>query len=416
MKKSLIFLMVFLLGIFVFSFAAEVITVEIMWEAGETQGWERDLLEILINEFEMEHPNIKIKNNPFVGSAEDYQAKLLARLSAGAGPDLFTVGDNTLFQYVKAGLVAPVPTELSAQWEADLYPNMKEGIESILVYDGQFYGAPWNSDYISLYYNKDMFEEAGLTKPPSNLEELRDYAIKLTKRDEKGQILRSGICIRANGGAGTTDKFINFLTAMGGDIFNEDLSECIINNEAGVAALEYYVNLLYEDKVDSLILQPRDKEAFAVAKTAMFGREPFVMTYLKDAAPDLNYGVAPFPGKSTVFVDALCVNAASQKKEAAWTFVKWLLQPEVFGRWQEGIGSIPLFQSVAERPFYYDNENMRAFSEQPLWKYPPLKNFYEMKVIIGDYIEEACYKKLTPQEAFDRAAREVNSLLLEERR
>ncbi len=415
-KNNLLLFTLLFLGIIISPvFAAEEqVTVELMWESGETQGYERDVLNSLIEDFEEEHPGIKIKNNPFVGSSENYQAKLLTRLSAEAGPDMYSVGDNTLFRYAKAGMAEPVPEQLANSLKNDFTETLRDGMVSGLSWEGQLYGVPWNADYVSLWYNKDMFKEAGLTKLPSNLEELREYAIKLTKR-ENGRVVRSGISLRSHtGGAGQTDKWINFLTAMGGELFNKEMTETVINNKAGVKALEYFVDLIYEDKVDAVDLQPRDSDGFAQKKTAMFGRGPWVLAFLKDAAPDLNYGVAPFPGKSIPFIDALCVSDKSKEKEAAWTFLEWLMKPEVFARWQKEIGSIPLLQSIADMPYFQNNEILSGFAMQPLWDVPQHEKLYEIKIILGDYLEKACYKKLTPQEALDQAAKEISKILQED--
>ena len=416
-KTSLLLFTLLFLGTIISPvFAAEEqVTVELMWESGEVEAYERDELDNLIEDFEEEHPSIKIKNNPFVGSSENYQAKLLTRLSSDAGPDIYSVGDNTLFRYAKAGMTAPAPEQFANSLTNNFSEALKDGIISVLTWDDdQLYGVPWKIDYVALWYNKDMFKEAGLTEPPSNLEELREYAIKLTKR-ENGRVVRSGISLRCHtGGAGQTDKWINLLTAMGGELFNKEMTEAVFHNKAGVKALEYLVDLIYEDKVDAVDLQPRDKEGFALEKTAMFGREPSVLVFLKDAAPDLNYGLAPFPGKSIPFIDALCVSAQSKEKEAAWTFLEWLMKPEVFVRWQKRLGSIPLLQPIADMPYFQNNEILSGFVKQPLWNVPKHEKLYEIKIILGDYLEKACYEKLTPQEALDQAANEINKILQED--
>jgi multiple sugar transport system substrate-binding protein len=393
----------------------QVVELELYWESGDLQSYERDILQTLIDEYQNTHPNVRIKNNPFIGDAEDYQAKLLTRLRSGSGPDIYTVGDNTIFRYAKGGMAAKVPDALANSLQSQIPESLRSGMTTALSWEGSFYGVPWNADWVSLWYNRDAFEEAGLDPddPPRTLEELREYAKKLTIR-ENGRIVRSGISLRATtGGSGQTDKWINFLTASGGRLFNDDMTRTLVNNKAGVSALQYYLTLLYEDKVDAVDLEPRDSEGFAQGKTAMFGRGPWVLSFLRDAAPDLNYDVAPFPGESMPFVDGLVINPDSPSIDAAWEFVSWFMEPENFGRWQEELNSVPLLTEVAKRPYFQQNEILAAFSQQPLTEVPQHERLLEMKTILGDYMAKAVYLEMTPQEALDQAAAEINAILAE---
>jgi len=393
----------------------QVVQIELFWESGELQSYERDELQTLLDEYEKAHPNVKIQNNPFIGDAEDYQAKLLSRLRSGNGPDIYTVGDNTLFRYAKAGMAAEVPADFANSLETRFPAALKNGMTTALSWDNTLFGVPWNADWVSLWYNRDMFQDAGLDpdNPPRTLEELRAAAKKLTVR-ENGRIVRSGISLRAtSGGGGQTDKWINFLTAEGGRLFNDDMTKCLVNSDAGVAALQYYLTLLYDDKVDSVDLEPRDSQGFAQGKTAMFGRGPWVLSFLQDAAPNLNYDVAPFPGKSIPFVDGLVVNADSKSKNAVWEFLSWFMQADNFGRWQEALNSVPLLSDVAQRPYFQKNKILAAFSEQPLYDVPQHERLLEMKKILGDYMAKAVYHELTPKQALDQAAKEIDAILAE---
>ncbi len=391
----------------------DITEIELYWESGDLQSYERDVLQTLIDEYQKENPNVVIKNNPFIGDGDDFQAKLLTRLSSGSGPDIYTVGDNTLFRYAKGGMAAKVPDNLASDLQSRFPVALKDGMTTALSWKNNFYGVPWNADWVSLWYNRDLFTEAGLDpdNPPKTLEELRQFANILTKR-ENGRIVRSGISLRAtSGGSGQTDKWINFLTASGGQLFNDDMTKTLVNNDAGVAALQIYLTLLNDDKVDALDLEPRDSQGFAQAKTAMFGRGPWVLSFLKDAAPDLNYSVAPFPGDSMPFVDGLVVNPDSPSIDIVWDFLTWFMKTENFGRWQEELNSVPLFEDVANRPYFQNNEILAAFSEQPLMKVPQHERLLEMKTILGDYMALAVYEEMTPKEALDQAALEINAIL-----
>lgn len=392
--------------------------IELFWESGQGTNYLRDEISKIIGIFEKAHPNITVVDNPFVksgtGQGATYETKLLARLSAGKGPDLFTVGDDKIFQYAENKLLAPVPSDLASYLTNNFPTALKDGMVRVLGWKGVLYGAPWTADWVSLFYNKDDFTAAGLdpSNPPSNLADLQSYAEKLTVRSG-GRITRSGISLRATtGGAGQTDKWINFLTAKGGDLFNADTTKTVVNSKEGIDALTYFVDLIHKYKVDALDLQPRDSHGFAQNTTAMFGRGSWVIPFLKDAAPNLNYGVGIFPGKSEPFVDGICVGAKSGNAKAAWTFISWLMHDtKVFGEYEQVRGAPPLLKGVADMPYFQNNKQLEVFAQQPLWPVPQNDKFEEAKSVLGDYLEKAAYQKLTPKEALDQAASKMDAAL-----
>jgi multiple sugar transport system substrate-binding protein len=113
------------------------------------------------------------------------------------------------------------------------------------------------------------------------------------------------------------------------------------------------------------------------------------------------------------FVDGLVINPDSPSIDAAWEFVSWFMEPENFGRWQEELNSVPLLTEVAKRPYFQQNEILAAFSQQPLTEVPQHERLLEMKTILGDYMAKAVYLEMTPQEALDQAAAEINAILAE---
>ena len=65
--------------------------------------------------------------------------------------------------------------------------------------DGKTYGIPFQRSTPVLYYNKEAFAEAGLDKAPETWEEMKDYAAKLTKKDDSGNVTQWGVRIPSSG-------------------------------------------------------------------------------------------------------------------------------------------------------------------------------------------------------------------------
>ncbi|MGQ9631311.1 MAG: ABC transporter substrate-binding protein [bacterium] len=400
--------------------AARKVSLDFMWEYGEDLD---PVLKRIVEEFNKAYPDVTIKLIPFTGEPQDYEAKLLTSIAAGQPPDIFTTHDNTTYRYAVDNLIAPAPQDVADYIEREAPPVIKEGLLYSLGTRGVMYGAPWTADWVCLFYNKDMFKEAGIPGPPKTIDEMTEYARKLTKRDAQGNITRSGISLRLTGHpAGIVDKWISFLTAFGGKIVSDDNRRALFNSAEGRAAVQYYLDLLYKYKVDAVDI-PHDSQAFAQKQTAMFERGPWVVPRLLATAPDLKYGVnyevAVCPdgkakSESIAFIDAIVVAQGSKYKSEAWDFVRWTLKPENFSKIMITRGSVPLLKSASEDPYYEEEGKfMKVFMSQAIWREPQHKRFYEIKTKLGGYLERIFYRKMDLKEALDEAEREANALLAE---
>lgn len=417
--KGLVVVLVFVLSsLFVLSGVTMAkTTIGFLWEYSEESG---PVLEKLIQQFQEENPEISVKPMPFTGEAQDYVMKLVSAMAAGNPPDVFSIGDNQLFRYGEMGTLTPVPSDIQTKIEKETIERLRDTIVwASSGSDGVMYGVPWIADWVAMWYNKDMFEEAGLPGPPTDWKELIGYVQKLTKYDAKGDITRSGISLRLTGHlAGIVDKFMSFLTAAGGDIFNEDYTKIIINSPEALEAVQLHLDLLYKYKVDAIGI-PHDAGAFANRTTAMFERGPWVHAFLQRTAPDLNFGVAPVPdhthkAKSMPFFDTVAVAKQSDNKDAAWDFLRWLaLKPENRIKWVVAHGVPPLFKDESLLyPVEVYERSMKPFLEEELYRPPKLRNIHEVETAIGKWLERIFYKKAKPQKGLDEAAKEATIELL----
>ena len=130
------------------------------------------------------------------------------------------------------------------------------------------------------------------------------------------------------------EKFWGWLMPAGGTVIEETPSGKFHNgydNQAGRDTLKFYIDLLYKDRVDSHVIE-HDVAAFAQEKTAMFKREPWIISYMKEHAPKVNYGISFVPQyrRCASMTDASVFYVPKKAKypQEAWDFIKFVTNKE----------------------------------------------------------------------------------------
>ncbi len=291
-----------------------------------------EYIEWVGEKYHKENPNITIEAILFPQRALD--EKVSATLPAGEGGDIIFGELFSLKPYAEAGYVNFVPDDF-VLWAEDNFPS--EVIEITKLEDnGESFIIPCILNTMGTYYNKDHFDEAGLTSPPETMEEQMEYAKKLTKYDDDGNITRVGLDLRLGGGGwGIADKFQNQAMIPYGVKFVEGTDgkwKAAYNNEQGVEAVSYYLDAVHKYKVEGLETKS-DAEAFGLGVSSMFERESWVVGYLKNNAPEINYGTSFMPkgpggwGNLIVTSGTIVSENSSYKKEA-WDFIKYFVNDE----------------------------------------------------------------------------------------
>jgi raffinose/stachyose/melibiose transport system substrate-binding protein len=126
------------------------------------------LWEDVAAEFEDEHPNVTIDITVYENEA--FKTAIAPRLQAGDPPDLFqSWGGGGLQEQVEAGLVKDVTADVDP-WIGDL----NTAAVNLYQVDGKQYGVPFDLGMVGFWYNKDLFEQAGIDEPPATWDELLD--------------------------------------------------------------------------------------------------------------------------------------------------------------------------------------------------------------------------------------------------
>ena len=123
-----------------------------------------------IPEFEAANPGVTVEltSIPFAGVIS-YDAKLLSALAGGDGPDLWDMGDWNYNLYLDAGFLAPLdPAIFGYDSSQDMIDSHAPGTMSVFVRDGHVYGLFSEYNTLGLFYNADMFDEAGIDRLPTD--------------------------------------------------------------------------------------------------------------------------------------------------------------------------------------------------------------------------------------------------------
>ncbi|WP_058307329.1 ABC transporter substrate-binding protein [Gracilibacillus massiliensis] len=306
-----------------------------------------DQLEAMITEYEEENPNVEI-NLETVGGGADYGAALKAKFASGEEPDIFNNGGFKELELWKEHLA-----DLSNEpWTENVLPIGKVPMTDT---DGKLYGMPVNLEGYGFIYNKDLFEQAGITEPPTTLTELKEAAQKLEN---------NGI-IPFSAGYGEWwvigQHLLNIPFAQQEDpvAFIEGLydgSETVVGNDKFAQ---------FQDVIDTEIGFGNENPIttdyntqvtlFASGETAMLQQGNWTENMIYEINPDMNMAFLPIPLNDDEKADRLPVgvpnnwvlNKDSENLEEAKAFLNWMVSSETGQRYiTEEFAFIPAFDNI----------------------------------------------------------------------
>lgn len=391
----------------------------------------RPALEELIERFEEEHPGIHI-NAQYVPTGDGLVRKLMASFQSGTAPDLSWVHADFLGKLVQADAIYPVgefidgPNGLSDEEIADFFPATLQAAR----WRDTLYALPMEATLLGLVYNKDHFREAGLDPehPPATWEELRAYARRLTiDTNNDGRMDRFGFYVPAFPASGPLSiwmvlQWSPYLWSAGGYIINEDQTEVLYDSEAGVEALTLWRDL-YEEQGRPGTSMTHDAE-FIGRHVSMIMDGPWDLPEFR-RLEHIDWAIAPLPagpeGRLTYLAgEHLAIFKSTEHADAAWTFVKWVTQPEVQAFFSRESGYLPVRQSTLDLPDYQahlaEDWALKAFVDQmPLGRARRPIDYYHVEINhhIAEAIENALIGRTDPREALRASAAKSNALLTE---
>jgi multiple sugar transport system substrate-binding protein len=345
LKNIKLFLFSIIGSIFIFSsITANAVEIE-YWQY--TYKARVEAIDKLIANFEKANPDITVKHTSFPYA--DYRKKVSIAISSGDGPDLVQLYYGWLNDYRDGGLIQPLPKDTFPHDEIE--SNFFKMVSSMKV-DGDYWGLPTAVRSLALFYNNDLFSEAGLSGPPETLDQMVEYAKKLTKTDSAGNYIQVGFAVDTDGQDHHFWREV-LIRHFGGQPYSNDGQKVTYNTDAGAEALKYLTDFEKTHKTGSNGFMNRGQDAFAAGKAGMVLDGSFRISKF-NKTDGLNFSISELPGHngtrynfSSFWANALSTKAKGEKKEAATKFLKYLTSEEAMQVWLDTVGELPAKPSVA---------------------------------------------------------------------
>lgn len=283
--------------------------------------------------FENMHPEVIVKYEPISG---DYNTKILTQIAGGTAPDLFFLSSAFLWDYVNRGILCDLTdsVERDKTYFAKLLPILQE-MDRV---NGKTYTLPANLGTNILYYNKKLFDEAGVSYPDKNLtwDKMLGLAKRLTKRDERGRIIQYGLITGLGPGSG---RWLLFIFQNGGALWNRDKTECIINSPEAQEAITFLRDLYMKYGVSPTMGEVREqgnREIFIMGRAAMYlGDSWEIATFKIKGASPLEWDAVLWPKASEIKprvyelqANRLGILSTTKYPELAYELAKFMIEPE----------------------------------------------------------------------------------------
>lgn len=331
------------------------ITVE-LWEWGSDE-----LFQEIIDGYTAIHPNVTINlvNNPW----EDYWTKLPLALDGENGPAIFNIHNSYHENLINYMAPLEIPLE-------DLQADFT-GVDAHVI-DGEVYYIDYGMMTGSVYYNKDMWEAAGLTEAdiPKTWDEMREVAKKLTIK-EGDTIIQAGLNFN-------DDFHQNYLLGLnyqlGENLFEEDGVTPKVNSDAMKQVMQMLVDMYEVDGIGSKDFGEKGADSFGQGQSAMVIQWGHYYNTLQTTWSDINFGVFEIPtfdgnpyaynrynGESTFGVNK---NAPEDQQAVAQDFIKYFLaNDDAQVAFNLAMSIFPAKKSLADNEKILENPSLKVLAE-----------------------------------------------------
>jgi ABC-type glycerol-3-phosphate transport system substrate-binding protein len=317
---------------------------------------EVEIIESIVAEWEKENPNVDVDLQHTPGVA-NYTNKLLTRVAGGAPPDIAFAEVGIFVDFVTHDLF----TDLNPYIENDSDFSIDKYFPDVVkrfTRDGRVLGIPRDTaPFACVYYNKRMFDEAGLEYPSDDwtTDEMLEIAKTLTKQDSKGRTIKYGFY---------SPFYENCLYTFGGKLVDnvDNPKKCMLGTNKSIEGLQFFADLHTKYKVspDPEALGSTGKSAnqlFMTGQVAMYNSGIWESPALRNINT-FDWDVAMFPkgpDGTRAFAtggSAYCILKTTEHPQEAWEVVKALAGAKgQIMMAQKGLAQ-PAIKEIAEGPYW----------------------------------------------------------------
>jgi sn-glycerol 3-phosphate transport system substrate-binding protein len=314
------------------------------------------IIDGLAADFEKANAGIKVKPI-YAGTYQETIVKALTAHKSGTPPVTSVLLSTDMFTLIDEDAIVPFDDLAKGAddqaWIKSFYPAFMLNSQT----GGKTWGIPFQRSTVVLYWNKELFKEAGLDpdKPPANWAEQLAMAEKLTKRDAAGNVTQWGIQVPSSGFPYWL--FQGFTTQNGVELMNAAGDTTFYDKPEVIEALQYWVDLSRKHKVHppGIVEWGTTPKDFFERKTAMMWTTTGNLTNVRNNAK-FPFGVAMLPsgkrrgsptGGGNFYIFK---KSAPAQREAAVKFIKWITSPERAAQWGIDTGYVAVRPDAFETP------------------------------------------------------------------
>ena len=361
-------------------------------------------------------------------SESTYEKELINALAAGTGPDIAFIGNSWLNKHLEK--FSPAPSNIVSPQG---FENSFMGVAyQDLVRSGNVYAVPFYVDTIALYYNKSLFNNAGIVNPPKTWDEFNIAVKKLSSKSENGDLVRSGAALGTSSNVNYASDILNLLMLQTGTVmiekdgsragFDRTISLQGKTYSPGVSALDFYTNFSNSAKpvYSWNSRMPNSLSAFKTGRTAMYLGYASDLKEIRNSG--ISFGVSPVPQvkdsrKDESYLDinfgsykAGAVTQKSASKTQAWNFLIFATSKNAAGTYLNAALLPPARKDLIE--FTASDAALNVFANQALtasnWNQP---DETEVKKIFDRMINSVSLGQSASADAIKEGAIEVTNLL-----
>lgn len=324
----------------------------VIWDYFETDA-QKQMMQSLIDEFNASQDEYEA-SHVYVPFA-DYEKQLTLGIASGELPDLVILDGCGMASFIQLGLFGDI-SDADINWDE----YMEGPMESTML-DGKHYGIPFATNCTALFYNKDLFDAAGIDYPNENTtwDEFHEMAKALTK---------DGVSGFGNAATNTdegTFQCLQWLYTAGGSY---------TDIEDGVDAYKLMQEMIEDGSWTKECVNWTQSDVnnnFMAGNLAMQQNGPWQIPGIEANAPDLNYGVTVLPKKDADSEQATSIlggeNMGVVNKDdtsGAEAFLKYYDQTDVMVDAMKQYGSYPPKTEAAKDSYWTDDPIQKAFLTQ----------------------------------------------------
>ena len=398
------------------SSAGEKVTIEYWHINSEAFGGQA--VKEIVKRFEAAHPNIKV--------AEKYQAAGYTGLiqqaqvaMAGKRPPAVVQMSHNLLTYASESL-PHYPIENFKQKEAAFFAKYPPNILALGQYKGVQHGMPYALSTPVVFYNADLFKQAGLNpdSPPTTWADLVTACETIKSKTGK-----FGIYLQNPNDDWTEQALV---LGNGGDMVSRDGKRVAFDSPEAIEGLQLWADLVNKYKANPNLTRDEGENNFIAGQIAMYMTTPAKIDHLKKnvkftlrTSPLPRFGSKPARvpgGGNSLFILA----TDPVQRQAGWDFIKFLHSPESITTWVQGTGYLPPILSIADdpkglKPFFEANPLTKAALVQvpalTLWQSFPGPRGLEITKLVISSAQEMLGGRRSAEVIFKEAAAKANDML-----